>query len=176
MSNKPLIGVIVDSENDPDFIGRCKVRMLDQTTLLDDELPWVGVSSKNGGVGGIGHGPSGLKKGATVHLEKFDDQNFMIIGEIGKSGESNDSSVKRGNELTSLSPAARGAEGGGGDFRLIAGDAKSGPVEFGTPFDTSKYDQKSIHEFAKTESNKKAVKDGDQSWTMGDSLSYPFEV
>jgi len=89
-----FIGVVEDNMNDPQLLGRVRVRAFgvhspftdDVTT---DDLPWatVMVAPTEGGISGVGRSPTGIEQGAWVFgffLDGKASQNPVIVGTLPK--------------------------------------------------------------------------------------------
>lgn len=177
VGGKDFIGVVVD-DNDPLRMGRLKIRTLEMQTLTDDELPWMAVSGKGGDIGGIGTGPSGIKKGSTIHGTSFTDQTHTIAGSLPKAGNDTENGGFDNSKRNASLPVAARPDAGGGDFRLQRGTDEKGPVEYGQPGDGGEITDKSVIDFAKTEAKNPygdtSVKHGnaENEWTGG-TLRFP---
>jgi hypothetical protein len=96
-----FIGVVED-RNDPERIGRLRVRIFgdhtdDRTKIPTSDLPWsqVVMPVTSGSIGGIGDSPTGIVQGSWVvgfYLDGSSKQQPLIIGTIpGESGPTNTS-------------------------------------------------------------------------------------
>lgn len=89
-----FIGVVEEDANDPLGLGRVRVRMFGlHSPFTDDipfdQLPWANIviPTTEGGFGGTGVTPNGLKKGAFVFgifLDGEQSQQPLVIGVIPK--------------------------------------------------------------------------------------------
>ena len=89
-----FIGVVEDSFDDPEFLGRVRVRIFGlHSPYLDDiaveDLPWASVliPATEGGVSGTGRSPNGIQQGAHVFgifLDGKKSQNPLILGSFAK--------------------------------------------------------------------------------------------
>ena len=90
-----FLGVVEDNRNDPEFLGRVRVRIFGLHNAYLDEvpiekLPWatVLVPPTYGGVSGIGRSPTGIQQGCWVFgmfLDGNHSQNPIILGTIPKT-------------------------------------------------------------------------------------------
>jgi hypothetical protein len=93
----PLFYGVVESNNDPEKLGRVRVRILGVHTnpeISTGDLPWSPVSmpTTEGGVSGVGR-IAGLLPGATVHgffMDGPSRQSPLIIGAISKTESASD--------------------------------------------------------------------------------------
>jgi hypothetical protein len=89
-----FIGVVEDNMNDPQKLGRVRVRAFGVhspfiTDIPTDDLPWatVMVAATEGGISGVGRSPTGIEQGAWVFgffLDGKASQNPIIVGTMPK--------------------------------------------------------------------------------------------
>lgn len=89
-----FIGVVEDNKNDPEMLGRVRVRIFGlHNAYLDevptDKLPWASVLIPGtfGGVSGIGRSPTGIEQGSWVFgmfMDGKHSQNPVVFGTIPK--------------------------------------------------------------------------------------------
>lgn len=89
-----FIGVVEDNKNDPEMLGRVRVRIFGlHNPYLDEvpteKLPWatVLIPSTYGGVSGIGRSPTGIEQGSWVFgmfMDGKHSQNPVVFGTIPK--------------------------------------------------------------------------------------------
>lgn len=89
-----FLGVVEDNKNDPEMLGRVRVRIFGlHNAYLDevptDKLPWASVliPSTFGGVSGIGRSPTGIEQGSWVFgmfMDGKHSQNPVVFGSIPK--------------------------------------------------------------------------------------------
>lgn len=83
---------VVEDINDPEKLGRCKVRVIgdhtqDKTLIPTEDLPWAVVLMPvtSASVSGIGDAPCGIMKGTWValsYIDGSDNQQPIILGSI----------------------------------------------------------------------------------------------
>ncbi len=89
-----FLGIVEDNKNDPEKLGRVRVRVYGAHNAYRDEvptelLPWatVMVPATYGGVSGVGRSPTGIEQGSWVFgifLDGKHSQNPLVIGTMGK--------------------------------------------------------------------------------------------
>jgi len=89
-----FIGVVEDNMNDPQKLGRVRVRAFGvhspfTNDVATDDLPWatVMVAATEGGISGVGRSPTGIEQGAWVFgffLDGKASQNPIIVGTMPK--------------------------------------------------------------------------------------------
>lgn len=89
-----FLGVVEDNKNDPEMLGRVRVRIFGlHNAYLDevptDKLPWASVLIPGtfGGVSGIGRSPTGIEQGSWVFgmfMDGKHSQNPVVFGSIPK--------------------------------------------------------------------------------------------
>ena len=89
-----FIGVVEDNMNDPQKLGRVRVRAFGvhspcTNDVSTDDLPWatVMVSATEGGISGVGRSPTGIEQGAWVFgffLDGKTSQNPVVMGTLPK--------------------------------------------------------------------------------------------
>lgn len=99
-----FIGIVEDNTNDPDFLGRVRVRILGLHNAYTEDvptekLPWatVLVPATYGGVSGVGRSPNGIENGSWVFgmfMDGKHSQNPLIIGTIPKIEQSPGEDIK----------------------------------------------------------------------------------
>jgi hypothetical protein len=87
------IGVCEDRKEDPDKLGRIKVRIMgyhtdDKEALPTDQLPWAIIMqpTTSAGVSGVGHSPTAIMEGTWCvgfFLDGNDKQQPIVIGTFG---------------------------------------------------------------------------------------------
>ena len=88
------MGIVEDNKNDPEKLGRVRVRVYGAHNAYLSEvptelLPWatVMVPATYGGVSGVGRSPTGIEQGSWVFgifLDGKHSQNPLVMGTIGK--------------------------------------------------------------------------------------------
>tara|TARA_Y100000385_G_scaffold40571_1_gene37778 strand:- start:509 stop:1054 length:546 start_codon:yes stop_codon:yes gene_type:complete len=89
-----FLGIVEDNKNDPEKLGRVRVRVYGAHNAYLSEvptelLPWatVMVPATYGGVSGVGRSPTGIEQGSWVFgifLDGKHSQNPLVMGTIGK--------------------------------------------------------------------------------------------
>lgn len=89
-----FIGVVEDNKNDPEMLGRVRVRIFGLHNpyleeLPIESLPWatVLIPSTYGGVSGVGRSPTGIEQGSWVFgmfMDGKHSQNPVVFGTIPK--------------------------------------------------------------------------------------------
>jgi hypothetical protein len=99
-----FIGIVEDNTNDPDFLGRVRVRILGLHNAYTEDvptekLPWatVLVPATYGGVSGVGRSPNGIENGSWVFgmfMDGKHSQSPVIFGTMPKI------ELKSGDDIT----------------------------------------------------------------------------
>tara|TARA_R100001198_G_C5241263_1_gene218668 strand:- start:285 stop:833 length:549 start_codon:yes stop_codon:yes gene_type:complete len=89
-----FIGIVEDNKNDPEKLGRVRVRVYGThnaylSEIPTEKLPWatVLVPGTYGGVSGVGRSPTGIEQGAMVFgvfMDGRHSQNLLVLGSIPK--------------------------------------------------------------------------------------------
>jgi len=118
-----FLGIVEDNKNDPEKLGRVRVRVYGAHNPYISEvptelLPWASilVPATYGGVSGVGRSPTGIEQGSWVFgifLDGKHSQNPLVIGTIGKIEQTPGEDIKPQEKITpsSISSTIGGAGG-----------------------------------------------------------------
>lgn len=89
-----FLGIVEDNKNDPEFLGRVRVRVFGaHSPFLEDVptemLPWarILIPATYGGISGVGRSPTGIEQGSWVFgvfMDGLHSQDPLILGTIPK--------------------------------------------------------------------------------------------
>lgn len=89
-----FLGIVEDNKNDPEMLGRVRVRVLGaHSPFLEDipteSLPWarIMIPATYGGISGVGRSPTGIEQGSWVFgvfMDGLHSQDPLILGTIPK--------------------------------------------------------------------------------------------